>query len=170
MSSKTGYALLGILVAAIIVIIIVFAVRGSNNDDVAVNDGSVQTLDRGSLSEYDRDELTITEAQVDTVDVVLQESFPVQATAVVSGSLRNGCEEIYEVLSRRDGNTFMITLNAAQPTDAVCTQVVRPYEESFPLDVAGLTAGTYTVTVNGVSTTFTLDADNVVDFAENALK
>jgi hypothetical protein len=37
-----------------------------------------------------------------------------------------------------------------------------PFEESIPLDVAGLDAGTYTVIVNGVEASFTLDIDNVI--------
>jgi inhibitor of cysteine peptidase len=42
----------------------------------------------------------------------------------------------------------------------MCTQIVVPFEESIPLDVVGLPAGTYTVDVNGVTGSFTLDVDN----------
>lgn len=165
MNSKTGYAILGSIVAIIVVVVIVLAVRGPKNVDLG-DDSSISTLDRGNLNSYSRDELDISEALVDSVSVQIMESFPVQAQVSVAGTLRNGCEEIYEILSRRDGSTFYITLNAAQPQDAVCTQVVREYSEVFPLDIEGLPAGTYTVIVNGVSTTFTLDADNMIDMEQ----
>jgi inhibitor of cysteine peptidase len=42
----------------------------------------------------------------------------------------------------------------------VCTQALVPFEETIPLDVEGLLAGEYTVNVNGVMATFTLDVDN----------
>ena len=44
----------------------------------------------------------------------------------------------------------------------MCTEALVPYEQAVPLDVAGLPAGVYTVTVNGVSDTFELAVDNVL--------
>ena len=40
------------------------------------------------------------------------------------------------------------------------TAALVPYEETISLDVYGLLAGTYTVDVNSVRDTFTLDVDN----------
>ena len=44
-----------------------------------------------------------------------------------------------------------------------CTTEVVPFEEIIPLDVYGLSAGDYTVDVNSVTDTFTLDMDNVLE-------
>jgi inhibitor of cysteine peptidase len=44
----------------------------------------------------------------------------------------------------------------------MCTQALVPFEERVDLDVQGLPAGTYTVDVNGISDTFTFDADNEI--------
>ena len=38
-----------------------------------------------------------------------------------------------------------------------------PFEDTIPLDVYDLPAGAYTVDVNGVTNTFTLDVDNVLE-------
>jgi len=40
--------------------------------------------------------------------------------------------------------------------------VLAPFEETIPLEVYGLPAGTYTVEVNGVQGTFDLEMDNIL--------
>jgi len=54
-----------------------------------------------------------------------------------------------------------VTKATTRPADAVCAQVVTPFEQTVSLDVAGLKAGTYTVIANCVSDTFELVVDNV---------
>jgi inhibitor of cysteine peptidase len=43
-----------------------------------------------------------------------------------------------------------------------CIQIIAPFEETIPLEVYGLPAGTYTVNVNGVQGTFSLEVDNIL--------
>lgn len=101
-------------------------------------------------------------AAVQTVDLLLLESFPVQVNAVARGSLPDGCTKIDQVTQRREGNSFTVTITTARPADKMCTQVVTPFEQSVSLEVVGLPAGTYTVDINGTTGTFALDADNVL--------
>jgi len=164
MNSKTLYIILGIVIA-VVVIIVIFVSKGKQ-----YNADTNQTQNGSSLAQYDREELTIQKAQVDEVSVVIMESFPVQVRVTAKGNLRNGCEEIYEVLQQKTDQTFRVLLNAAVPKDAVCTQVVRPFEETFSLDVLGLSAGTYTVDVNGVLVTFVLTSDNLLDYESSQNK
>jgi inhibitor of cysteine peptidase len=98
---------------------------------------------------------------VDSVDILMLESFPVQVNVVVKGNLSDGCTQINDIVQEREDNTFHITLATARPADQVCTQALVPFEEVVPLDVLGLEAGTYTVDVHGVTDSFTLDMDNV---------
>lgn len=100
------------------------------------------------------------EATVDSVEVQILESFPVQVHVVVSGYLPDGCTRLDEVTTEQNGNEFVVTITTKRPADAICTQALVPYEEVVPLDVAGLPAGEYTVTVNGVMTSFELAMDN----------
>jgi inhibitor of cysteine peptidase len=51
-------------------------------------------------------------------------------------------------------------ISTTRPADAICTQVLGSFEETIALEVEGLPAGTYTVDVNGVIGSFTLDVDN----------
>ena len=102
------------------------------------------------------------EAAVETVEILLLESFPVQVNVVVTGYLADGCTEIDEVITERQDNTFNVTITTVRDADAVCTLATVPFEQTIALDVLGLEAGTYTVDVNGVSETFTLDVDNAL--------
>jgi inhibitor of cysteine peptidase len=100
---------------------------------------------------------------IDSVDILILESFPVQVNAVVKGYLPNPCWSLegYEVY--RNGDSFEIDLYAAPPLgDTACIQVVEEFEESISIDVYGLSAGTYNVMVNGAQSEFTLDMDNVL--------
>lgn len=100
------------------------------------------------------------EAMIDSVDVVIMESFPVQVRVNVRGSVSDSCTTVDEVTTTREGNTFNVKITTARPVDAMCAQVITPFEESVSLDVKGLKKGTYTVDVNGVTETFELAADN----------
>ena len=99
-------------------------------------------------------------ATVESVQILALESFPVQINVRVRGVLPNGCTEIDEVITQSDGTHFDVAITTVQQPDVVCTEAVVPYEEMVPLDVDGLDAGTYTVTVNGMQGSFTLDVDN----------
>jgi inhibitor of cysteine peptidase len=99
-------------------------------------------------------------APVEEIELLLLESFPVQVRAVIRGYLPDGCTHVDKVEQSRVGNEFRVRITTSRPADAMCTQVVIPLEETVALDVEGLPAGTYTVDVNGVTASFTLDVDN----------
>jgi SdrD B-like domain len=101
-------------------------------------------------------------APVDSFDILVLESFPVQINLVVRGNLPDACTTIDSVTQSRRGNTFVVTLKTTRPAGALCGAVLVPYEQRVPLDVQGLPKGTYTVEVNGVTDSFTLSVDNVL--------
>jgi inhibitor of cysteine peptidase len=104
---------------------------------------------------------TVTQlAQVKSVDLRMLESFPVQVHAAVKGDFPDACTSIGTANQRREGNTFYVELMTTRPADMICAQVITPFDHTVALDVVGLPAGTYTVNVNGVTGTFTLDTDN----------
>lgn len=100
--------------------------------------------------------------RVDRIEVLILESFPVQVRVVAKGQVRDGCVKIERVVEAREGNTFQVTLVTERLANARCTDEPQPFEQDFALDVVGLKAGVYTVTVHGVSDTFKLDVDNVL--------
>ena len=100
-------------------------------------------------------------APVDEIDILILEIFPVQINVIASGNLPDPCTEISEVIKEREGDTFFITIKTYR-SPGFCIQVLAPFEEIIPLDVYGLTAGTYTVDVNGVQAAFDLEVDNIL--------
>lgn len=97
---------------------------------------------------------------VDTVDVLLMESFPLQASARLVGNLADGCTSLVDVQVVRAGNQFTLTPIATRPADMMCTEALVPFERNVPLDIKGLPAGTYKVVVGETSAEFTLDVNN----------
>ena len=94
-------------------------------------------------------------APVDEIDILILEIFPVQINVIASGNLPDPCTEISEVIKEREGDTFFITIKTYR-SPGFCIQVLAPFEETIPLEVYELPAGTYTVDVNGVQATFDL--------------
>ena len=102
-------------------------------------------------------------ALVDSVEVVLLESFPLQAQAIVTGYLPDGCTELNEITVERKDDQFVLTINTRRPTgDIACTQALVPFEETVDLDIEGLEAGTYTVVAQDQEATFKLEVDNIL--------
>ena len=104
---------------------------------------------------------TIGLAPVEEIEIVILEIFPVQIDVIARGNLPDPCTEISEVLQEKEGNTFFITIKTYRPP-GFCIQVLAPFEEIISLEVYGLSAGTYTVDVNGVQGTFDLEVDNIL--------
>lgn len=100
-------------------------------------------------------------AMVDSVEVQLLESFPVQVNVRVRGDLPDGCTFVDQVNAVRQETKFNILITTIRPAGQLCTQALVPFEEPVPLEVAGLPAGTYTVEVNGITASFTLETDNI---------
>ena len=104
--------------------------------------------------------IIIGDAMVESIDVMILESFPVQVSVHVTGYLGDGCTTLGDITTTQEGETFSVHISTQRPADMMCTQQLVGFEENVMLDVAGLPAGTYMVDVNGVINTFTLDMDN----------
>jgi len=100
-------------------------------------------------------------ANVQSIQIITLESFPVQIQVIAEGYLPDGCTEIDKAETEREGNVFNINISTKRPKDAICTQAIESFTETIPLEVLGLKAGNYTVNVNGVTESFELAVDNV---------
>ncbi len=99
---------------------------------------------------------------VESLDVRVLESFPVQVHATVRGSLSDACTRVASVAQSREGATFTLDVRTMRPAGAFCTPMLTPFEETVALDVFALPAGTYTVRAGDKSATFTLEVDNII--------
>ena len=100
-------------------------------------------------------------AFVESLDVMLLESFPLQVRVAVAGQLSDPCTELAEPRVRRDGNSFHVELPTVR-REGMCAQVLVPFETTVPLDVHGLPKGTYQVVAGDRTATFTFERDNVL--------
>lgn len=104
------------------------------------------------------------QATVESIQIQLLESFPVQVNVLARGMLRDSCTLVDSVITQRNEDTFQVVITTLrQPDPAGCDSAPIPFEENIPLDVLGLDAGTYNVVVNGITGSFTLDMDNRLD-------
>ncbi len=103
------------------------------------------------------------EAPVESVEVMILESFPLQVQLNVEGYMPDGCTEIDSTEVEQQGNHFEVTIRTVRPADMLCTEAIEPFEMNIPLDVYGLPAGEYTIDVNGVEDSFTFEQDNILE-------
>jgi inhibitor of cysteine peptidase len=99
-------------------------------------------------------------ATVDSAELFIMESFPVQVSLLISGNLADGCTTIREIRQERSGAEFTVTVVTERDPEAICTMALVPFAERIALEVEGLAAGDYTVNVHGVTADFRLDIDN----------
>ena len=111
------------------------------------------------------------DAVVESLEVILLESFPVQAQAKVTGYLPDGCTELHEISVERQDMDFFLTLTTRRPAgDIACTEALVPYEEVVKLEVEGLDAGIYTVITQDQEATFELSVDNAQSGQDKDMK
>jgi inhibitor of cysteine peptidase len=103
---------------------------------------------------------TYSTANVESIETITLESFPVQIHVTAKGYLPDGCTEIDKIKTEREGNVFNINISTKRPKDSICTQAIENFTRNIPLEVRGLKAGNYTVNVNAVTGSFELAIDN----------
>jgi inhibitor of cysteine peptidase len=92
---------------------------------------------------------------VETVDVVVLESFPYQLRAQVRGYLPDGCTWLDRVSQTRDGNVISVTITTLRERDAICIQRIEVVNRTIALEGTYL-PGEYVLRVNGVERRFRL--------------
>ena len=100
------------------------------------------------------------EAVVEDVEILFLESFPLGVHAVAIGYLPDPCTDIDKISVEMEGNHFEVLITTLREAEVMCAQVIEAFEQNVPLDVYGLPAGDYTVTVNGINAEFTFLQDN----------
>ncbi len=103
------------------------------------------------------------EAHIDSMEVQVLESFPVQVHVVLRGNLPDGCTRLGMTTVRYNGSDqFELELPTLRDPSAICTEAQVPYELTVPLDMVALEAGTYTIQAGDLTDEFTLEVTNVM--------
>lgn len=95
-------------------------------------------------------------AGVERIEPVILESYPVQVRVVVHGWLSDGCTRLHGFDQKTEGTVISMRVLTTRPRDAICTQAIKRFQETYPVDTEGLAPGTYTLDVNGKSKQITL--------------
>jgi hypothetical protein len=101
-------------------------------------------------------EMSIAPIQIESVEVRIAESFPVQVSAYVRGVIGDGCSSVLPAVQERQGNTITLTINRQRPADAICIQIAKVYEETIRLE-GDFPPGEYVLKVNDVTQNFKVD-------------
>lgn len=96
------------------------------------------------------------EAMVESIEVRILESNPVQIEAVVHGFLPDACTTLADSSVGLVGNTYQITLTTSRPADQMCAQVVTPFEQVVKLGSPEPATGVYEVQAGEIVESFTL--------------
>jgi len=80
--------------------------------------------------------------------LLIRESFPPQVSLSFSGELPTPCHELRAVINPPDAeNKIMLDAYSVVDPDMMCTQVLKPFEES--INIGTYPSGHYTVWING---------------------
>lgn len=101
-------------------------------------------------------EAIIRQAGVERIEPIILESYPVQVRVVVYGWLSDGCTKLHGFDQKIEGKVISMRVLTTRPRDAMCTQAIKRFQETYPVDTGSLAPGTYTLTVNGKSKQITL--------------
>ena len=97
-------------------------------------------------------------APIESVEIIVAESFPPQYFAHVISGMPNGCVEFYGYEEARDGNTITVTVTNLEPAPSnntlACAAIYLTHETGVALGKDFEPGETYTVKVNDVVETF----------------
>jgi inhibitor of cysteine peptidase len=98
-------------------------------------------------------------ASVERIDVSVMMKRPASVHVNAFGTLPDSCTEIERSQQERFGSQINVMLSTRRESRAGCVAEARPFERRILLDVVGLPAGVYSVTVNGVQGSFHITKD-----------
>lgn len=89
---------------------------------------------------------------IGSADLLIMESYPVQVALAITGDLPTPCHEFryqYEIQDFGDEKRVDVSAYSVADPDAICTQVLQPFEERISFDLQNALEGTYVVYLNG---------------------
>jgi hypothetical protein len=87
---------------------------------------------------------------VDSSDLLIMESYPVQINLHLIGNLPTPCHQFQADVAAPDPqNQIHVRVYSLVNPAVMCTQVLQPFDESVSIPMTGVADGTYSVWVNG---------------------
>ncbi len=96
---------------------------------------------------------------IDSMQVIVEESSPVQVAVIVNGSLPDSCTSIVRLKTDYKNLEFVLEILTRRKVSTDCLAGPLDFEEFVFLDVENLAPGTYNVSLNGITEVFILEED-----------
>lgn len=141
--------------------IFLFLVGCSGQEPVISDENSLETI----LDETVTPEIVIEEAYdlaIDNMQVVVEESSPIQVAVIVNGTLPDRCISIVRIRADYDNSGFKLNILTRREIGLECEPDPHSFEEYVFLDVDDLPEGTYQVSLNELSESFTLEENDEI--------
>ena len=84
---------------------------------------------------------------IDDVTVNVMESFPMQISLDITGSIQDGCDFPVVIKELIGENTITVNIYREIPGEVFCPMVIQPYSETIVLN-GTFESGQYTIVVN----------------------
>jgi hypothetical protein len=102
-------------------------------------------------------ERKVVEAPIESIDILVRESFPPGYTAHITSGLPSGCAQFDKAaITGRDGDTITIRVTNTMPADdhVACTMIYGYHESNVDLGQDFVSGRAYTLKVNDQTHTF----------------
>ncbi len=142
MQRRSNLLTLGIPILLVTVVLVVL-IASAGAGDRAVPDDSTAS---------DGNEFDVAPVTIETIDVRLAESYPVQVFVDVHGYVPDPCWEPQEPVIEEDGNRIEVEILAERDVAEMCIQAIEDYETTLSLGPRD--PGEYVISVNGVEQEF----------------
>ena len=129
---------------------------GINNTTEKPDNVSENEKNNSRLNETNQTEYISGLAKVDNINLTKVQGTD-QLIIEVSGHLPDSCTEIDEITTKRNGKKLIVDITTKRPEDAMCSQVIMPFERNVKFNITGLDESTYNVSVNGINKSIALD-------------
>ena len=87
-------------------------------------------------------------AYIESTDLLTMESYPLQFTLTISGSLPTPCNQLrVEVKPPDEENNIIVDVYSLIAPDTMCVEMLQPFSQNIPL--GSFPSGHYTLWVNG---------------------
>lgn len=87
---------------------------------------------------------------IDSLNVLVLESFPIQLRLVMQGNLPTPCHALaYEIAAPNAANEIHVEAYTTVDPAVTCMQVLQPFDESIAIPLEGFADGEYSLWVNG---------------------
>ncbi len=135
----------------LVLLMLLSACSPSMDSPVTDNDPSIPNGDNILPREGD-DALQRGTVYLDSIDLLVMESYPVQFSLSLSGNLPTPCSHLRVAVSPPDGqNQIMVDVYSLAEKDIFCAEVLQPFSQNIPL--GSYPTGHYTLLLNGESIT-----------------